>query len=84
MSSIQSNTACSLREVQKEPDFKAFVKAMEKKIKDHETSDRCEIVHKLVVRGRKVFKATWAFKRKRNTDSLLDKHNPSICPHEGM
>ena len=83
-SSTQSNETYSVREVQKELDFKDFVKAMEKEIKDHDASDRWEIVHKSEARGRKVLKDTWAFKRKRNPDSLLDKHNPSICPHEGM
>ena len=67
-SSRQSNETHSLRKVQKEPDFKEFIKVTEKEIKDHETSDRWEIVHKSEARGRKELKATRAFKRKRNPD----------------
>ena len=83
MSFMQSNKTYALREVQKEPDFKEF-KVMEKEIKDHYTSDRWEIVHKSEARGRKVLKATWAFKRKRNPDGSLDTHKARIIPHGGM
>ena len=40
LSSVQSNETCALKEVQKEPDFKEFVKSMKNEMKDHETRNR--------------------------------------------
>ena len=39
MSYVQNNETYTLKEVQQQPDFKDFVKVIEKDIKDHESSE---------------------------------------------
>ena len=76
LSSVQSNEKHALIEVQKDPDFKEFVKEMQKEIRDHENSDRWEISHKSISKVKKVLKVIWEFKRKHTPDGHLKVLNP--------
>ena len=82
--SKHDNESYTFREMLRQPDASDFVNAMDKEISTHETHERWEIVPRASTGGKKILKSTWAFKRKRDPDGSLNKHNARICPHGGM
>ena len=85
MSAAASNEVFTYKEALKQDDFREFIKAMVKEIRDHEMREHWTLIQRDdMPSDQKTIMSIWSFKRKRYPDGTLNKHKARICAHGGM